>query len=249
MSLLYCLTQSLPYSNLYEYFSNQELNNYQNSYQNPNYDPIYWKFFANSVNDIQSYKRQTAQKWIANELNVKNTLKKYEIIMNSVETGITNGSLNTLDLSPDFDKLVKYSISCLTMSFQLFAIHLEMFMEFKRICNVSISEDIMIYKERTGFYFISNILKIYFLNLVQNIEESEKLLVKFIYKFVEDIPNFSYANYSIDGSFDRSNFFCKFYLFHLILGITESRSETANETQRKITFMSCIKHHINGLKI
>lgn len=153
MSLLFALNQSLPYSGNCQYFEDHDLSGFSNENRHPKYDIYYWDFFANSINDVQMYKRQTAQKWIANELNVKNALKKYEVIMDSVEAGISNGSLNTLDAKPDFDKLIKFSIACLTMSFQLSAIHFEMLMEFKRMFNVLINDNMLSFKEKTSFIF------------------------------------------------------------------------------------------------
>lgn len=38
----------------------------------------------------------------------------------------------------------------------------------------------------------------------QNIEESEKLLLKHIVKYGEEIPNFSIVNFSVEGSIEKS---------------------------------------------
>lgn len=151
MSLMFILTQAFPYSDLCEYFDEQV---YKKDYsiiaKHPKYENYYWEFFAEAVNDCQIYKRQTAQKWIAHEEGLKRSLRKLEVVRNSIETGLQYGSLNTLEKVPDFDLLIKYSINALIMSFEVAALHFEMFLEYKKLWNVLISDIIKDYKERTS---------------------------------------------------------------------------------------------------
>jgi len=150
LSLMYILTQSFPYSDLCQYFDEQVFTDFTTTSKHPKYENYYWEFFAEAINDCQIYKRQTAQKWIAHEDGLKRALRKLEVVRNSVETGIHYGSLNTLEKVPDFDLLIKYSINALIMSFEVAALHFEMFLEYKKLWNVLISDIIKMYKEKTS---------------------------------------------------------------------------------------------------
>ena len=147
---MFNLTQSFPYSDLCLYFDEQSYTDIKAPNNHPKYENYYWEFFSESINDCQIYKRQTAQKWIAHEESLKKALRKLEVVRNSVETGLHSGSLNTLEKIPDFDLLIKYSITALIMSFEVAALHFEMFLEYKKLWNVLISDIIKMYKERTS---------------------------------------------------------------------------------------------------
>lgn len=152
LSLMFNLTQTFPYSEIYQYFDEQAYTDIKYANSHPKYENYYWEYFAESINDCQIYKRQTAQKWIAHEENMKKSLKKLEVVRNSVENGIYFGSLNTIEKIPGFENLIKYSIASLTMSFEVAALHFEIFLEYKKIWNVLISDIIKVYKEKTSFY-------------------------------------------------------------------------------------------------
>ena len=81
---------------------------------------------------------------------MKKSLKKLEVVRNSVENGIYFGSLNTIEKVPEFENLIKYSIAALTMSFEVAALHFEIFLEYKKIWNVLMSDIIKAYKEKTS---------------------------------------------------------------------------------------------------
>lgn len=153
LSLLFNLTQAFPYSDLCQYFEEQVYSDVSGPNKNPKYDNSYWEFFAESINDCQIYKRQTAQKWIAHEDSLRKALRKLEAVRNSVETGINYGSLNTLEKIPDFELLIKYSITALIMSFEVAALHFEIFLEYKKLWNVLIGDIIKMYKDRTSIFY------------------------------------------------------------------------------------------------
>lgn len=162
LSLMFSLSQGFPYSELCQYFDEQTYSDIKSPNTHPRYENYYWEYFAESINDCQIYKRQTAQKWIAHEENMKKSLRKLEVVRNSVENGIYFGSLNTIEKVPEFENLIKYSIAALTMSFEVAALHFEIFLEYKKIWNVLMSDIIKAYKEKTSInkLFPSNFIKL-----------------------------------------------------------------------------------------
>jgi hypothetical protein len=156
LSLMFCLRQGLVKSKLLQHFQEgatfktQANLPTQGSLSIDRYSVKYWETMANAMNDCQIYKRQTANKWISNKQLVENLLTKYKVVMNSVETSLNTGFLNSLEKVPSYEDLMRNTVFILTLTFEVSAIHFELFLEFKKNWNILIGNVLHIFREKTS---------------------------------------------------------------------------------------------------
>ena len=153
---MFCLRQGLVKSKLLQNFQEgatvKTQANFAGQVSLPfdRYSVKYWETMANAMNDCQIYKRQTANKWISNKQLVENLLTKYKVVMNSVETSLNTGFLNSLEKVPSYEDLMKNTVFILTLTFEVSAIHFELFLEFKKNWTVLIGNVLHIFREKTS---------------------------------------------------------------------------------------------------
>ena len=149
--LLLNIKNGLLKSKLLKFFEESEK---LSSQRNIEYLSSYWENFTVALYDCQIYKKQTAQKWMANEKYVRGYLKKCEAINESVEYGLNAGYLNSLDKVIEFESLMSLSVCILTVSFEILAIHFELFIDFRKMWNVLVNDVLNVYRDKTCKNFL-----------------------------------------------------------------------------------------------